>query len=107
MRIVRSVLLGSLAVVAVATALVLFSMDQKRKRLELLFARETSGSITYDCSTRSGSVDFNRKTIGPIELRLTADRQPGTSTVWTMRYPGGSIIRTRGFQLKNGSIGGS
>lgn len=66
-----------------------------------------TGSITYICSTKSGTVDYNSKTIGPVELRLTEHRHQGNLGTWTVQWPGKPPLEAKSFRARTGSIGGS
>jgi hypothetical protein len=69
--------------------------------------RWNSGSMTYICSTKSRTFDYDSKTIGAIELRLTEHRHPGNLGIWTVEWPGKKPIEAKSFLARTGSIGGS
>lgn len=67
----------------------------------------STGSITYVCSTKSRTFDYDPKTIGTIELKLTEYRHPGSLGVWAVEWPGKKPIEAKSFRARTGSIGGS
>lgn len=69
--------------------------------------RRTTGSITFDCSTSSKTVDFDPKNIGPVQLRLTSVKRDGQPRRWTVQWPGQPSIAARNFKAWTGSMGGS
>jgi hypothetical protein len=72
-----------------------------------MIERWRAGSITYVCSTYSPAADYNPKTIGPIQLRLTQFRHPGKLSTWIVAWPGKAPIKAASFEAHTGSIGGS
>jgi hypothetical protein len=72
-----------------------------------MIERWRTGSIAYDCSTYSPTADYNPKTIGPTQLRLTEFRHPGKLSTVIFMWPGKKPIEAVSFQARTGSYGGS
>jgi len=66
-----------------------------------------TGSITYICSTKPRTFDFDSKSTEAIELRLTEYRHRGKPSAWTVEWPGKKPLAVKSFDARTGSIGGS
>lgn len=96
--------MSTVALLAAAVAANLYNESLIRAKLR---QQMFSGTITYDCSQQSNSVDFDPNEIGPIGLRLTAirgDRQPDQ---WLVTVPGQASVMAANFDVDTGSFGGS
>lgn len=77
------------------------------RSIRVAMGQRSTGSLTFNCSTTSETVDFDRKEIGPIELRITSTKRDGQQTRWTIQWPGKAPISAERFDAATGSIGGS
>jgi hypothetical protein len=75
--------------------------------IRVAMGQRSTGSLTFNCSITSETVDFDRKEIGPIELRITSTKRDGQQTRWTIQWPGKAPIPAERFDAATGSIGGS
>lgn len=93
----------AILLVGYARALQYLDFQSETRKIQ----RWSIGSITYNCSTSSLTLDYDPKTIGKIELRLTEFRHPGKLGKWVVGWPGKKLIEARSFSVNTGSIGGS
>lgn len=81
----------------------------KNRELQRLDAvrKRTTGTITYRCSDRWVSADFDPKTVGPPVLNLIARHHPGRPMTWSVQKPGSQEIQASTFEDNTHSYGGS
>lgn len=96
-----------LSTIFLIVATVTANIYNHNRLIKIAMRQQSTGSITFDCSTTSETVDFDRKKIGPVELRLMSTRRDGQPRRWTVQWQGQSSISAETFEASTGSIGGS
>lgn len=96
--------LATTALLAVLVSGYVYDLNQIRART---MRQATTGSITYDCSEQSETLDFDPSNIGEITLRLTSLRHPRELSNWTVHWLGKPPIEAQSFDADTGSMGGS
>ena len=97
---------SSNAIIVLVVGTFLVAHEIRQQRIQEILAGPV-GWVTYRCSSFSKTVDYNPKTIGPVELILIAHYKDGQPTEWRVQRPGSPPIRTMNFNANTGSIGGS
>lgn len=105
----RSVLavLAPLIILGGIATVVLIRKDRDRELLDLIVHGGAFGTVTYNCSRHSASVDYDARTAGPTEVKLIADRSSGRPAVWSVQTSGSPPVRATGFTANTGSLGGA
>ena len=96
-----------LSTILLIVATVAANFYNQNRLMKILMRQRSRGSITFDCSEKSQTMDFDRKTIGSINLRLTSTKRDGERRRWAVQWPGTAAIPAERFDARTGSIGGS
>lgn len=96
-----------ISTVLLIAAAVAANVYNHERLIRIAIGQRSTGSITFDCSTNSKTVDFDRKNIGPIELHMTSNRREGQLRRWTIQWHGKAPISAEPFDAETGSMGGS
>jgi len=96
-----------LSTVTLLAGSIVTNIYYKRYIEENLVQQRSTGTISWDCSAKSQTVDFNSDKTGPIGLRLISTRRRAQSQNWIVQWPGKAPISATKFDASTGSIGGS
>jgi hypothetical protein len=96
-----------LSTILLIVATVAANVYNQNRLMKIAMRQRSTGSITFDCSEKPRTMDFDRRTIGPINLRLTSTKHDGEQRRWAVQWPGAAPIPAKKFDASTGSIGGS
>ena len=108
----RNILFGVIAVMLLLAGGLIgtykYRQFQQRDLERRVERTRTTGTITYRCSDRWVSVDYDPKTVGPPVLNLIVQHVPRTRrSVWSVQRAGSLPITASTFTADTHSIGGS
>ena len=99
--------LATIAIASITLAVGVVGLMASRNRQRQIEHRPADGTIRYNCSSQSKSVDYDPRNAGPSELNILARWSAGQPIAWNVQRPGHKAVPATTFDAHTDSIGGS